>query len=64
MIRRFAMENLDRDKMESDQNIDQSESWSSESSPKSGSSESSLGSKRELDESEDIDNPSCEGCYY
>ncbi len=61
------MENLDRDKLESDRNIDQSESWSSESSPKSGSSESSFGSKREVDESEnieDIDNPSCGGCYY
>jgi hypothetical protein len=25
---------------------------------------SSFGSKREVDESENLDNPSCGGCYY
>jgi hypothetical protein len=54
------MENLDRDKLsesESEssfgQNISQSESWTSDSSAKS-----------ELDETDEVENPACGGCYY
>jgi hypothetical protein len=61
---RENMSDRDIDKSESEssfgQKIGQSESWGSEPSGKSGSS----GSKWELDESSEVDDPECSGCYY